>query len=395
MHIVERGILFDASTAPPGARFCTFTTLECGPDGQLIAAFRTGSAKDSADEDVRVMVSEDSGATWQCAFAGFGSFPAGSGGRIRVAGLAEIGPGLLVGSFMWLDRSDPSLPLANPETQGILPSKILVGHSQDTGRSWTPLREVPLHPHRGNATTGSILVLKEGVLALPYEAWKEYHDPGPGEHHAALRLSSNGGQAWTGPVIVAHDPRNRLLYWDQRLCVHPDDGRLVAMFWTHDRQAQQDVPIHISWGTPDGKAWSQPASTGIAGQICAPLALSGERLFAAYVHRHDPPSLRAILSDDFGHTWTAAPELVFYDKTRGRRESGMGGKREFGDYWADMSVWTFGHPAAVRLPSGDVLVAYYAGDESALSIHWVRIAVHGVQSRPAYHSFRKDAQDND
>jgi hypothetical protein len=42
-----------------------------------------------------------------------------------------------------------------------------------------------------------------------------------------------------------------------------------------------------------------------------------------------------------------------------------------------MSVWTFGHPAAVRLPEEDVLVAYYAGDESAMGIHWVRIRVPG------------------
>ena len=110
-------------------------------------------------------------------------------------------------------------------------------------------------------------------------------------------------------------------------------------------------------------------------QICAPLFLPGGRVFAAYVHRHDLTSLRAILSDDFGRTWTAAEELVFYEKRRGGQESGMGGKRDFGDYWADMSIWTFGHPAAVSLPNGDVLVAHYAGDETAMSIHWVRIAV--------------------
>jgi hypothetical protein len=59
----------------------------------------------------------------------------------------------------------------------------------------------------------------------------------------------------------------------------------------------------------------------------------------------------------------------------------MGGKRNFGDYWADMSIWTFGHPAAVVLGDSDhraddaVLVAYYAGDETSMSIHWVRIDV--------------------
>ncbi len=375
MHITDRGTVFDASLATPKVRFCTFTALERLSNGTLVVAFRTGSAKDSADEDIRILVSDDEGATWHTVFEGFGSFPPGSGGRIRAVGLTEIGPGRLVGSFMWLDHSDPALPLASPETQGILPSKIFVAESEDAGRSWAPLQQVPLEPHKGNATTGNVLVLRDGTLALPYEAWKEYDDPNPGKHHAALRLSSDGGKTWTGPTIVAHDPQGRLFYWDQRLCVHPQDGRLMAMFWTHDRQAQQDVPIHIAWGAPDGGKWSVPSSTGIVGQICAPLSLSGDRVFAAYVHRHDPPSLRAILSDDFGRSWEAAPELAFYRKTRGGKESGMGGKRDFGDYWADMSIWTFGHPAAAPLPDGDVLVAYYAGDETAMGIHWVRIAV--------------------
>jgi hypothetical protein len=210
---------------------------------------------------------------------------------------------------------------------------------------------------------------------LPYEAWKDYHDPRPGEHHASLRLSSDGGKTWTGPAIVAHDAQARIFYWDQRISVNPEDGRLIAMFWTHDRQDQQDVPIHVSWGSPDGKVWTEPISTGVAGQICTPLFLPGGRVFAAYVHRHNPPSLRAILSNDYGRSWTAYEELVFYEKTLGGQESGMGGKRDFADYWADMSVWTFGHPAAVNLPDGDVLVAYYSGDETAMSMHWARIAL--------------------
>ena len=386
MHIVDRGIIFDASVAAPEARFCTFTTLERLSDGRLLAGFRTGSAKDSADESIRILLSQDDGATWQTVCEGFGEIPPGSGGRLRAVGFTETGSGRLLGVFMWMDRSDPGLPLANPETQGILPSKVLVAESEDVGHTWGSLREVPLLPHKGNALTGNILALRDGGLALPYEAWKEYHDTSPGQHHAALRLSSNGGRTWRGPEIVAHDAQGRLLFWDQRLAVNPEDGRLIAMFWTHDREAQQDVAIHVAWGSPDGRSWSAPVSTGIAGQICVPLWLPGGRVFAAYVHRHHPPSLRAILSNDVasgsaGQSWPEAEELVFYEKARGGQESGMGGKRDFGDYWADMSIWTFGHPAAVVLAdshgseNGDVLVAYYAGDEASMSIHWVRIDV--------------------
>lgn len=380
MQIVERGTIFDATSAPTTARFCTFTSLNCLHDGRLVAAFRVGSAKDSPDEDVYIFTSHDEGATWQHVFAGFGDVPPGSRGRIRSIGLTETAPGKLLASILAVDHSDPTLPLASPETQGILPTTVYIIESEDGGRIWSTPRKVDLHPHKGNAITGDLLRLRGSKLALPYEAWKEYHDASHGEHHAALRISDDGGQSWPMCAIVAHDDENRLLFWDQRLTVlhdpgSPDDGRLFGVFWTHDRAAQEDRPMHAAWGSPDGSEWSAPHSLGITGQIAAPLALPGGKIFLAYVHRHDPPSLCALLSDDFGQSWNGAEELTFYEKQRGGREAGMAGPRDFGDYWADMSIWTFGHPAPARLPNGDVMVAYYAGDSSALNVHWVRIAL--------------------
>ena len=376
MHVVDRGLVFDATQAEAVRRFCTFTSIVRLYNGKLLVSFRTGSAKDSADENVMIVGSDDEGKTWRRVSGGWETgYPPGSGWRFRALGLSEPVPGRLLGLGMAVNRAGPPRPFANPQTQGILPQKVMVSVSHDEGRTWAPFEEVDLRPHRGNATTGDILTLKDGTLALPYEAWKEYDDASPGEHHASLRLSADGGQTWPDLSIVVHDPTGRLLFWDQRLSVSPDDGRLIALFWTHDRQAQQDVPMHVAWGSPDGREWTQPISTGLEGQICMPLALPGRRVLGAYVHRHDPPSLRAVLSNDFGRTWEVADELVFYCKARGGGESGMAGKRDFADYWADMSVWTFGHPAATPLPHGDVMIVYYAGDEQAMGVHWVRVAI--------------------
>lgn len=378
MKIVDRGIVFDGSSAPPEARFCTTPGVVCLTNGRLVTSFRAGRAKESSDEDVRVMISDDEGATWQPQFVGFGDYLVGGRrGRIRSVALTEISPNGLIGSFIWFDRSDPTLQITNPETTGVLASRVFVAESDDAGHSWSPLREVPVAPHKGVSATGSnILILRDGTLALPYEAWKDYYDTSPGAHHAALRLSSDGGKTWTGPVITDNDPRReRVFYWDQHLSIHPDDGRLLAMFWTHDRQLQQDLPIHIAWGSPDAKEWTPPVSTGIAGQITAPIVLPGGRVLAVYNHRHDPPSIRAILSDDFGQSWRMEEELVLYEKTLGGGEAGMGGKRDWGDYWEDFRRWTFGMPTVCLLPNGYVMAMYYAGDTEAMSIHWVRITL--------------------
>ena len=52
-----------------------------------------------------------------------------------------------------------------------------------------------------------------------------------------------------------------------------------------------------------------------------------------------------------------------------------GSSKDSGDVWVHMSVWTFGHPAAAQLPNGDVVVAYYAGDDTRMGVPWVRIAL--------------------
>ena len=216
-------------------------------------------------------------------------------------------------------------------------------------------------------------MLADGSIAVVSEAWKTYDDPGYGEHSAILSISHDGGHTFEPSVVVAHDPTNRLLFWDERLAVDPASGRLVGMFWTHDRMAQQDANAHIAWSTPDGRSWTVPSDTGFAGQIPRPLAgLPDGRLLCVYVHRHSPPSLRALLSRDWGVTWDVANELVFYEHGKGR-QAGMDGTRDFTDYYADMGLWNFGHVEPGVLPDGSIFAAFYAGDAQSLSVRWARI----------------------
>ena len=374
MKIVDRGIVFDARQAPANRRFCSFTSTLVLSDGRILVAFRAGSSKDSADENIIIRMSADQGKNWETVCEGLETTIDGVPGCWRSAALTELEPGRLIAEWCWFDRSEPDRPLANPETQGTLPSRVFVMESLDDGRTWIRRREVITHPFEGIATTGPILKLSNGDLAVQYEAWKGYDDPSPGEHHAILRISHDGGHTFDPASIVAHDDEARIFYWDQRLDVAPDSGEMIALLWSHDRTVQQDIDVHVARGTPDGKTWTTPADTGFAGQIASPLCLGDERVLAAYVHRHDPPTLRAILSTDFGQTWDTGCELVFYESGSGL-EAGMAGKREFADYWVDMSRWSFGHAEPAVLPDGDVFIAYYGGDPAAMSMHWVRIAL--------------------
>ena len=370
MRILDRGLVYDAQTAPAEGRCAAFTSLVRLGDGSLLCSFKVGPAKLSPLDNILILRSTDQGRNWHEHFRGFARGWQGTPGSFSSGYPCEIAPGRLLIALTWVDRSNPDLPLANPATAGLLPVRTLLAESDDGGATWEPLRELVMRPQRGATLTSEIVLLNGGELLLPYESWKDWDDV-EGVQSANGRFSSDNGRTWSEPIVMASDPAQRRFYWDNRLAKHPD-GRVAAMFWTHDPAAGVDVDVHLAWADPTGRNWSSPRPTGIAGQIAAPLAMGPETLFCVYVHRHDPPSIRAVVSRDLGQSWDRQDELVVYE-SGGGREAGTSGPRLKADYWEDMYRWTFGHPKAVLLDAGAVLVAYYAGAGDALSIHWARI----------------------
>ena len=336
--------------------------------------FGAAATRDSLDGHVCVYASTDQGETWEQRHdgVGLGAWD-GTPGEVKCLAIAELTPGVLTGTSLWVDRSRPELPWIQPADPGAAADARVPYHFHRWRSYWGHRRAVPTAPHAAaSPCSSSVLALPDGVLAQPYEHWKAYDDrttPRPG---ARLRLSSDAGATWPEYVTVAVHPDAALYYWDQRLGRHPDTGQLVAMFWTHNATAGEDRDIHIAWGAPDGRSWTQPVGTGLPGQHCQPLPVGGDQLVAVYTHRRHPPAIRAAISRDFGRTWDRTRDLVVYASPAGT-ESGTGALRDQRELWQDMLAWRFGHPRAVHLPDGDVLVAFYAGDDAAVGVRWARL----------------------
>lgn len=374
MKTTASGCVYDGRQAPAHQRSCAFTTACLTGDGTLLVSGRWGSRRDSPDGHSCIFASNDHGDTWEKRYDGYGRCDwDGVAGEFKGLACSELEPGELTASALWVDRSNPGLPFINPRTQGLLPMRIAHSTSADGGRTWTPPRRMDTAPHRGAShCTSAIIELAGGVLAQPYEQWKDYEDPAPGRPRAQLRLSHDRGATWPDHATVARHPDNVLAFWDQRLEAHPDSGRLVAMFWTHDFSAGTDVDVHIARGSADGRQWSAPRPTGLPGQHCQPLALGGDRLVAVYSHRRHPPGIAMSISEDFGETWDRGRDLMIYDSSAGE-ESGATGSRSSAQVWGDMELWRFGHPRAVLLPTGEVFVVFYAGDDDVKSARWARV----------------------
>jgi hypothetical protein len=373
VEVVASGVIWDAGTAPINERSASATSAVTLADGTVLVTCRLGSDREGADGHTAIFASVNDGDTWELRYLSLAEREwDGWPGETRGWYIAELASGVLTASVLWTDRSDPSAPWVDPQTQGLLDMRVYHLTSTDGGRTWPERRRIDLWPHPGASSTGPLLRLSDGALAQPFEHWKERHDPAPGRPAALLRLSTDHGRTWPTDVLVARHPDDAIYFWDQRLEAHPIDGRLVNMFWTHDVGAARDIDVHVAWGTPDGRTWTVPTGTGLPGQHCQPIALGGDRLLAIYSHRSDPPGIRAALSQDFGRTWDRATELVVWASDAGA-EPGAAGPRAQDEYWNDMGAWQFGHPRGALLSSGEVLVTFYGGTGVARSARWARL----------------------
>ena len=292
MKITASGCVHDGRAGPPHRRSCAFTTAYLARDGTLYVTGRWGSQRESLDGHPCIFASPDLGETWEMRHDGHGRWDWDGGpGENKCLALTELAPGEFISTSLLVDRSRPERPFVNPRTQGLLPMRVVHATSTDGARTWSPPRAMESSPHPGASTcTHAVMPLPGGVLAQPYEHWKEYDDPTPGKPGALLRFSFDGGATWPEYATVGRHPEHRMAYWDQRLETHPESGRLVAMFWTHDFDAGQDVDSHIAWGSADGRQWSEPRSTGLPGQHSQPLSLGGDRLLVAYPRRRTRPA---------------------------------------------------------------------------------------------------------
>lgn len=377
MNIEDRGVVYDASRKPKHECVATFPSLCMAGDGTLFSTFQVGSGKHALDSTMGLCRSRDGGRTWQEIPPGFGTKILGGPRSFACGELIETAPGKLLLVTTWFDRSKPEQPVFDPSTEGLVPCATLAASSADEGETWSARREIPMHGLRGCSSTGPFLRWDDGRIAFAFESYREYNEPNPRYHGAWLLVSKDGGGTFDRLHSVAQDPSQRLYFWDQRLCVGRKGGKYVAMFWTHDRARQRDLPVHMKVGSIDDPEDSSvlPVPTTIPGQISAPLWLDDGRLLAFVVDRGRPSTLKLWCSRDKGTTWPENDSLLIYTHeekgalTQGRKNI------NFSEYWEDMGKWSFGMPALRDLGDGRLLLTWYAGTPDRMSIHWARVRV--------------------
>ncbi len=338
-------------------------------DGTVLLAYRSGSARLSADGRVGILRSADSGATWAWLGAPFAAEWDGRRGDQLLAALAPTGARGVVAWIGWMDRSD-GRPWRNRATEGRLPLRILQATSADAGETWGPVREISLALVE-QAVPQYLLALADGGLVAGFETFKHYDDPGPWHYRAGVTRSVDGGSNWSAPTTAAEVNAAGRMWWDPR-CAELPDGWLVQYYHGFDYPAGRDADVHVAWSGDAGTTWTEPLSTGACGQVTWPVVLGTGEVVLLQQRRHQPAGLVALATSDGGRLVDADNSMSVYEHDAPTLGAADGSQTAV-EYFDDMDGFTFGHPTGARLPDGSVLVAYFAGRRGRTDLHLARL----------------------
>ncbi|WP_417460180.1 sialidase family protein [Kordiimonas sp.] len=213
--------------------------------------------------------------------------------------------------------------------------------SDDGGYTWSDHKLMPRDPlikagrdafaPYSSALRGRMVECADGSLLIP-----AYNGSLAGCELPAVRFfrSEDDGESWqvqdtliSLPDISLAEPA--LAYWPK--------GALTVF----NRTGHNEDRLVIASSYDEGETFSKPESVGIKGHPYDPLVLPDGRLFLVYGYRHEPMGVRARLVE-LGQRLEDADEVVIRD---------------------DSASKDVGYPSATRLPSGQILIAYYIADK--------------------------------
>ncbi len=368
MSNLSTGILYKNPKAHVRSVHAYFPSLAALPGGDLVASYTLGEAFEAVNLRTHIARSTDGGESWHDE----GTLCPDRTDRVLsdCARLAVAQDGELVANLVRHDRTDHlDEGLTNPANMGFVPTELLVMRSADGGRSWSgPSTVQPPLEGPSFEMCSPIAMLRDGRWLQPTSTWMDWEGRLPNGNRMVALVSSDRGETWPEYLDVMHSEDNRLIFWESKI-VELSDGRLLAVAWCFDQQANADRPNQYAISHDGGATWSAPQSMGLTGQTLTPLCLAGDRLLCVY-RRTDEPGLWAVGAHLEGDRWVNDG----YEPLWGHRSTAGQTARE------ESMVETFhglkfGAPSVVGLDGGEVLVAFWCYEQNISVIRWFRFAV--------------------
>ena len=120
--------------------------------------------------------------------------------------------------------------------------------------------------------------------------------------------SDDDGRTWTWLADIPTRPGDSHDDYHELHAVEAADGRLIVQIRNHSKTNERETLQTHS--TDGGKSWAVPYSIGVWGLPSHLLKLRDGRLLMSYGHRRAPLGNQVRLSEDHGQSWSDA--IVLY-----------------------------------------------------------------------------------
>lgn len=368
MAIIEKineHIIYENPLPHLRSRCAKFPGVTQLPSGQLIVLFELGEAFESVDSRTFISRSSDSGKTWQL--------------QGELYDMADLGlpypvseclkptllrDGTLMATGYRYHRRNPNLTIGNIETGGVLPGDNVVSFSSDDGGTWSIPKVIEHGYPELIETSGPCIELSSGDIVQIGPPMRMWDGSNPTGQVGILLRSTDKGKSWDGTGRYFTTPNGRISPWESRIC-EMQPGRLVAIVWAFDLDANKHLPNHITVSHDYGYTWSEPIDVGHTAQASNLMWLGDEQLLTIHAHRAEDVGLYVRLIDFKNDKWKMVEEKVIW------------GKASTQDITKDMmeqfTKLQFGQPSLLRLHNGEILATHWCIEDCLSKIKTHRL----------------------
>lgn len=353
IDIISRSVIFENSLPQLQSRHSWFPFAAQLEDGTILASHVVGQAFESVDQTTYLSKSEDMGKTWKLwkpcydkkndPVSDYTKITCGQNGRCILFGMEYY-------------RHDPSLPIGNPKTGGLLDSKIILLKSDDNGETWgNPLKFIsPWGDHV--EASAPVTILKDGSWASPVTCFPDWDGVITGRLCGRLARSFDEGETWNFDTVCMEFPDNDTYCYEQRIC-QLDSGVIVLIGWNEKKTTGERLENHYTYSVDGGRTFSKPQGTGIMGQASGITALGGEKLMVTYSIRRDTdkPGIFAHIIDFSRCRWDVLSyEPVWMPPFEVKQDKSMA---------ETFAYLKFGQPCGILLKNGNVLMTNWVTED--------------------------------
>ena len=365
MKAITTAMIYDNPLPQLRSRQSAFPFLCQLDDGTLIATHVIGEAFESVDGASYLSESKDGGATWGAPRKMFDTAKCGRPVTDSCK-VINLGGGKLAALGYAYYRDNPELPLGNPETGGLLDDFMFYSISEDSGNTWSEMREVQTAWGPHVEASAPLTVLQNGDWVTPVTGFAKWDGTMTSKMCGRLARSNDQGKTWNDDTVCMEFPGNSVTCFEQRLC-QLASGTVIVIGWNEDTKTGERLMNHFTYSTDNGKTFSEPISTGILGQASSVCALDGERLLALHAVRRDTdrPGIYGYVVDFSKKTWDIVDQaLIWEPRTPMMKDTKMA---------EIFSFLKFGQPGAIRLKDGTVMMSHWAAEDGQYRTYATKI----------------------